>query len=89
MLAVLAARHKVPFHVVAPTTTIDVALASGRAIPIEERDATEVSRITPGLREQRNIKIWNPAFDVTPAKLITSFVTDAGIRKPPFTKRSE
>jgi methylthioribose-1-phosphate isomerase len=85
-LAVLAARHKIPFHVVAPTTTIDVALKSGSAIPIEERDAVEITRITPGLREQKHIKIWNPAFDVTPAKLITNFVTETGIQTPPFTK---
>jgi methylthioribose-1-phosphate isomerase len=85
-LAVLAARHKIPFHVVAPTTTIDYSLKSGNAIPIEERDVREITRITPGLREQKNIRIWNPAFDVTPAKLITSFVTDTGIQTPPFAK---
>jgi methylthioribose-1-phosphate isomerase len=85
-LAVLAARHKIPFHIVAPMTTIDYSLRSGKAIPIEERNADEITRITPGLREQKKIKIWNPAFDVTPAKLITSFVTETGIHTPPFAK---
>ncbi|MBU0691952.1 S-methyl-5-thioribose-1-phosphate isomerase, partial [bacterium] len=54
------------------------------SIPIEEREETEITRIVPGLKSQRNIRIWNPAFDVTPAELITSFVTEQGIRRPPF-----
>ncbi|MBU1636810.1 S-methyl-5-thioribose-1-phosphate isomerase [bacterium] len=83
-LAVLAKRHKVPFHVVAPSTTFDFAMRSGKSIPIEEREETEITRIVPGLKSQRNIRIWNPAFDVTPAELITSFVTEQGIRRPPF-----
>ena len=86
-LAVLAKRHKIPFHVVAPSTTIDISLKTGKSIPIEERDEKEITRIIPGLRSQKHIKIWNPAFDVTPAKLITSFVTENGLCQPPFGKQ--
>jgi len=87
MLAVLAKRHGIPFHVVAPSTTIDTSLATGSAIVIEERDEKEITRITPGLKARKNVIIWNPAFDVTPAKLITSFVTENGLCQPPFRKQ--
>jgi len=83
-LAALAKRHRIPFHVAAPSTTIDNSLKSGKLIPIEERDESEVTRFTPGLKSNKNIRIWNPAFDVTPAKLITSFITENGICQPPF-----
>jgi methylthioribose-1-phosphate isomerase len=71
-LAVLAKHHGVPFYVVAPQTTFDPACASGRDIPIEERDPTEVR----GDRSPRNVHVWNPAFDVTPRELITAIVLD-------------
>jgi methylthioribose-1-phosphate isomerase len=87
MLAVLAKRHRIPFHVAAPSTTIDTSLATGSEIVIEERDEKEITRITPGLKSQKYIRIWNPAFDVTPAKLITSFVTENGVCQPPFRKQ--
>lgn len=73
-LAIAAARHGVPFYVVAPGSTFDPALASGEAIPIEERPAEEV---LPGGRGG----VWNPAFDVTPAELITGWVTEEGVRR--------
>jgi methylthioribose-1-phosphate isomerase len=85
-LAVLAKRHRIPFHIVAPFTTIDSSIRSGKYIPIEERSPTEVTRIFKGFDHIRNAQIWNPAFDVTPSKLITSFVTDKGIMFPPFSK---
>lgn len=88
-LAALAKRHKIPFHIVAPTTTIDTSLKNGKAIPIEERAETEVTRITPGLKSSEKIRIWNPAFDVTPAELITSFVTEKGLCQPPFDYRRD
>jgi methylthioribose-1-phosphate isomerase len=74
-LAVLAARHGVPFYVVAPTSTVDGATPSGADIPIEERDQREVSSRWPAR---------NPAFDVTPAALITAIVTEEGVHRPPF-----
>jgi methylthioribose-1-phosphate isomerase len=74
-LAVVAARHEVPFYVVAPTSTIDFETATGAEIPIEERDPGEVSSRFPAL---------NPAFDVTPAELITAIVTERGVHRPPY-----
>jgi methylthioribose-1-phosphate isomerase len=74
-LAVLADRHGVPFYVAAPVSTIDPATPDGSAIPIEERDPAEV--VAHG-------EAFNPAFDVTPAELITAIVTEAGVLKPPY-----
>jgi methylthioribose-1-phosphate isomerase len=76
-LAVLAERHEVPFHVVAPISTIDPATPSGAEIPIEERDPAEVAAGVPAL---------NFAFDVTPYGLVSSIVTEAGVLSPPFTE---
>jgi methylthioribose-1-phosphate isomerase len=74
-LAVLAAHHGVPFYVVAPTSTIDRDTASGEGIVIEERAASEVTGAFPAR---------NPAFDVTPAALITAIVTEAGVHRAPY-----
>jgi methylthioribose-1-phosphate isomerase len=74
-LAVLADRHGVPFYVAAPVSTIDPATPDGSSIPIEERDPTEV--LTGG-------DAFNPAFDVTPAELVTAIVTEAGVLEPPY-----
>ncbi len=74
-LAVLAERHGIPFHVVAPLSTIDLATADGGGIPIEERDPAEVTEQGHAL---------NFAFDVTPHDLISSIVTEAGVLEPPY-----
>jgi methylthioribose-1-phosphate isomerase len=76
-LAVLAARHGVPFYVAAPVSTIDPDTQDGGAIPIEERDPAEV--LTSG-------DAFNPAFDVTPAELVTAIVTEAGVLNPPYAE---
>jgi len=76
-LAVLAAHHGIPFYVVAPTSTLDPATATGADIPIEERDAAEVTSRFPAR---------NPAFDVTPASLITAIVTEEGVHRPPLAE---
>jgi methylthioribose-1-phosphate isomerase len=76
-LAVLAERHGVPMHVVAPLSTIDPATPTGAQIPIEERDPAEVVEGLPAL---------NFAFDVTPYELVSSIVTEAGVLSPPFTE---
>jgi methylthioribose-1-phosphate isomerase len=76
-LAVVAARHGVPFYVVAPTSTIDPETASGAEIPIEERDPREVSSRFPAR---------NPAFDVTPAELIDAIVTELGVHRAPYAE---
>ncbi len=85
-MAVLARRHGVPFYVVAPTSTIDPNLTSGEGIPIEERDEGEV--LAPyGMKfAPDGATAWNPAFDVTPAELITAIITERGILRPPFSE---
>ena len=78
-LAVLAEKHRVPFYVAAPESTIDRSLFSGNEIPIEERSPEEVLS-TGGLAiAPHGISVYNPAFDVTPNELITAIITDAGI----------
>ena len=76
-VAVLAAHHNIPFYVAAPISTFDWNLSEGSAIEIEQRDPSEIiSRPIP------HVEIYNPAFDVTPANLITAFITERGIVKP-------
>ncbi|WP_252106137.1 MULTISPECIES: S-methyl-5-thioribose-1-phosphate isomerase [unclassified Halomonas] len=83
MLAVLAHYHQVPFYVVAPYTTVDAACATGAEIPIEQRDGSEVRGVTGAFGEAswapKDAPVWNPAFDVTPAKLVTGWVLDTGV----------
>jgi methylthioribose-1-phosphate isomerase len=82
-LAVLAQRHRLPFYVAAPVSTFDPAVADGAAIPIEERAAAEVTGFR-GLRwAPEGIAVRNPAFDVTPAVLVTAFVCERGVLKQP------
>jgi methylthioribose-1-phosphate isomerase len=76
-LAVLAAHHRIPFYVVAPSSTVDHATSDGAAIPIEERDPAEVTARFPAR---------NPAFDVTLATLITAIVTEHGVHRPPYAE---
>ena len=76
-LAVLAHHHGIPFYVVAPSTTVDLAAPDGSAIPIEERAATEITERFPAR---------NPAFDVTPAALIAAIVTEAGVHRAPYVE---
>ncbi|MCR9248522.1 MAG: S-methyl-5-thioribose-1-phosphate isomerase [bacterium] len=85
-LALAAAAHDVPFYVVAPLSTFDASLRSGAEIPIEERDATEVTAIAGHELAPAGIGARNPAFDCTPAHLVTGIVTEAGILRPPFVE---
>src|SRR5262249_26148039 len=81
-VAVLARAHGVPFYVAAPSSTFDLTLPDGAAIPIEQRDSREV---TEGLGRQTapaGVAVYNPAFDVTPAGVITAIITERGIIKP-------
>jgi methylthioribose-1-phosphate isomerase len=81
-VAVLALHHGVPFHVVAPWSTVDLGCPDGAHIPIEYRAAEEV-RGARGMRwAPEETPVWNPAFDVTPAALITSLVLDRGVVQP-------
>jgi len=85
-LAVLAKHHKIPFYIVAPFTTFDMNITSGKEIPIEERNKNEILNFAGVPSAPKQVKVYNPAFDVTPHKLITAIVTEAGIIKPPFKK---
>lgn len=81
-VAVLCKHHGIPFYVAAPLTTIDFSLATGAEIPIEERDGDEVRCHGGKLMTPKDIAVRNPAFDVTPASLITKIVTDRGVHDP-------
>ena len=86
-LAVLAARHRIPFCVAAPLSTIDLAAPDGSAIPIEERGADEVTGYG-GIRwAPVGVEVVNPAFDVTPAELVTAIVTELGVMLAPDTAK--
>jgi methylthioribose-1-phosphate isomerase len=83
-VAVLAKAHGVPFYVAAPISSIDLATPNGAAIPIEERSAGEVTSIGGVAIAPEGIAVRHPAFDVTPAALITAIITDRGVLRPPY-----
>ena len=83
-LAVLAHHHGVPFYCAAPWSTVDVTLASGDLIPIEQRATTEVTVVAGRPIAPDGVAVLNPAFDVTPAQFVRGFFTDRGIVQPPF-----
>ncbi|HIQ02814.1 MAG TPA: S-methyl-5-thioribose-1-phosphate isomerase [Desulfurococcales archaeon] len=83
-IAVLAKEHKIPFYVVAPTSTIDPV---SKEIPIEERDPNEVRTVLGEIYiTPRNVPVYNPAFDITPPEYITAIITEKGIARPPYEK---
>jgi methylthioribose-1-phosphate isomerase len=84
-VAVLARQHGVPFYCCAPSSTIDPATPDGDAIPIEERPADEVKAIAGRAIAPRAVAAFNPAFDVTPARYVTAFITERGLVHPPFS----
>lgn len=86
-VATLAARHKIPFYVAAPISSIDLSCPSGDEIPIEERPAREVTHIGDHSIAPSGIRVANPAFDITPHQLVTAIITERGIARPPY-KRS-
>jgi methylthioribose-1-phosphate isomerase len=85
-LAVLAKENGVPFYVAAPTSTIDLSLANGGGIPIEERNPDEVREVGGRLLTVPYVEVRNPAFDVTPSVYITAIVTERGVHRPPYEK---
>jgi methylthioribose-1-phosphate isomerase len=85
-VAVAADRFGVPFYVAAPTSTLDASLASGREIPIEERAPEEVATCGGSRTTPPGVKVRNPAFDVTPAELVTAIITDRGVFRPPYSR---
>jgi methylthioribose-1-phosphate isomerase len=85
-VAVLAREHKIPFYVAAPLSTIDLNTPDGDHIPIEERNAREVTHVGPSQVVPEGARVWNPAFDVTPHRFIAGIITERGIFRPPYTE---
>jgi methylthioribose-1-phosphate isomerase len=87
VLAVLAARHGIPFYVAAPLSTIDLSIAGGNDIPIEQRDPAEVTGYGELRWAPEGVLVANPAFDVTPAELITGLITEKGVVERPDKRK--
>jgi methylthioribose-1-phosphate isomerase len=85
-LAVLASHHGIPFYVAAPLSTIDMQTRDGDSIPIEERDPAEVTQFRGQMTARPETRVFNPAFDITPASLITAIVTEEKVLYPPLAK---
>ncbi len=85
-VAIIAKHFGVPFFVAAPTSSIDLATGSGKEIPIEHRDAREVSRGFDKQTAPEDVEIYNPAFDVTPAELVAAIITEHGVVKAPYVE---
>src|SRR5256714_8069006 len=86
MVAVLAMQHNIPFYVAAPLSTVDLSTATGEDIPIEERDAKEVTHLRDQQLTPNGVEVHNFAFDVTPNELITAIITDRGVAYPPYSE---
>ncbi|MEI4831794.1 S-methyl-5-thioribose-1-phosphate isomerase [Bacillus sp. FJAT-53711] len=85
-VSILAKYYNIPFYVAAPTPTIDLKTPTGKEIPIEERDASEVINRFGQYSAPQDSKVYNPAFDVTPHENITAIITEKGIVRPPFAE---
>ena len=85
-VAILAEAHGIPFYVAAPTSTLDFALKTGDEIPIEQRAAAEVTEGFGKVTAPEGVKVYSPAFDVTPAALVSAIVTEKGVARPPYTE---
>jgi methylthioribose-1-phosphate isomerase len=85
-VAVLAKEHGIPFYVAAPISTIDLSTADGSGIPIEERNAREVTHMGSSRLTPDSAKVRNPAFDVTPNKYVTAIITERGIARAPYSE---
>ena len=84
--AVLARAHGIPFYVAAPFSTVDLSLATGAEIPIEQRSAAEVTTIAGRRIAPEGVEALHPAFDVTPADFVTAIITERGVIRPPFAE---
>jgi len=85
-LAIAARRHEIPFYVAAPASTVDLATATGDEIVIETRDPEEVTHVAAHRVAPAGARAFNPAFDVTPARLVTAIVTECGAARPPYRR---
>jgi len=86
-LAVLAQRHRIPFYVAAPLSSIDISVADGSAIPIEERGASEVTGYAGMRWAPEGVAVANPAFDITPAELVSGLFTEKGAVTRPDARK--
>ena len=85
-VAVLAKEHAIPFYVAAPFSTIDLETSNGSTIPIEQRNAREVTHIAGKAIAPEGVEVENPAFDVTPGKYVTAIITERGIARAPYNE---
>ena len=85
-VALAAKHHHIPFYIAAPVSTFDFTLENGNQIPIEERAANEVRSLQGVVTAPRQVKVFNPAFDVTPAEFITGIITEYGGVSAPYTE---
>jgi methylthioribose-1-phosphate isomerase len=85
-VAVLARENETPFYVAAPISTLDLTLESGDGIPIEQRSAAEVTHVFGVPVAPRDVRVENPAFDVTPNRYVTAIITERGVARPPYTQ---
>ncbi len=85
-VAVLAKQHEIPFYVAAPFSTLDLNMPDGSHIPIEQRDPAEVTHIGGTRVVPDGVKVFNPAFDVTPHQFVTAIITDRGVAQPPYAQ---
>jgi methylthioribose-1-phosphate isomerase len=83
-VAILAKEHGIPFYAVAPTSTFDLEIQTGKEIPIEERSAAEVTHLHGIPVAPEGVRVLNPAFDVTPNRLVTAIVCENGVARAPF-----
>ncbi len=88
-VAVLADKHRIPFYVAAPCSTIDLALSTGKEIPIEERDSREITELFGHRIAPAGIGVYAPAFDITPNELVSGIITEYGILRPPYSASIE
>jgi methylthioribose-1-phosphate isomerase len=86
MVAVLARQHNIPFYVAAPISTVDLATPTGEGIPIEQRNAREVTHIGDHQLVPDGVDVHNSAFDVTPNEFIAAIITDRGVARAPYTE---
>lgn len=85
-LALLARHHRIPFYVVAPSSTFDLRLRNGCMIPVEYRNPEEVIHVKGRAISPRQVKVYNPAFDITPAKYVSAIIMEKGLIRPPYHK---
>ncbi|UCH12912.1 MAG: S-methyl-5-thioribose-1-phosphate isomerase [Candidatus Omnitrophota bacterium] len=85
-LALLSMVHKIPFYCFAPSSSFDFSIKNGESIPIEQRDPDEVRKIKDFFCAPKKVKVYNPAFDVTPHELVTAFITEKGVFRKPYMR---